>query len=365
MKVIVDDKIPFIREAIESIADEVIFIPGKEFTPAIVKDADALIVRTRTLCNRKLLKGSKVKFIATATIGYDHIDTAYCKEAGIAWTNAPGCNSNSVAEYIESALVLLKRRDVALEDMTMGIIGAGNVGSRVATKARGFNMKVLENDPPRAAAEGNGKFCSLEEIAENCDIISFHTPLIMDGEYKTFHLADEKFFQSLKKRPIIINTSRGEVIDTQALLNAINCERVSDVIIDVWEREPNIDLRLLHHAFIATPHIAGYSADGKANATRMALEALCKFFDIEPDFEITITPRPRITAKWILHNYNNIPLRAYDPTTDTQKLKAHPEKFEEMRNNHPTNRRESEVYYKAWDKHVIWRERTGIYSSKK
>ena len=200
MKVIVDNKIPYIREAIEQIADEVIYAPGKDFTPELVQDADALIIRTRTRCDRSLLAGSKVKFIATATIGFDHIDTAYCREAGITWTNAPGCNSASVAQYIQSTLFILQQtRGMKLNQMTIGIVGVGNVGSKVADVARKLGIQVMLNDLPREEREESTMFASLKSIAEKCDIITFHVPLYKEGKYKTYHLADKHFFHSLKK----------------------------------------------------------------------------------------------------------------------------------------------------------------------
>ena len=178
MKIIIDNKIPFIKEAVQRIADEVACVPGKDFTPELVRDADALIVRTRTHCNRDLLEGSRVKFIATATIGFDHIDTEYCKQAGIEWTNAPGCNSASVAQYIQSSLLVWKScRNKKLNELTIGIIGVGNVGSKVAKVARDFGMRVLLNDLPREEKEGTEQFASLSKIAEECDIITFHVPL--------------------------------------------------------------------------------------------------------------------------------------------------------------------------------------------
>jgi erythronate-4-phosphate dehydrogenase len=342
MKVVVDDHIPYIKEAIKTITDKVVYAPGDGFTPKLIRDADALIVRTRTICNRKLLEGSNVQFIATATIGYDHIDTRYCREANISWINAPGANANSVAEYIESALtLLLKNGETPTGKLKIGIVGAGNVGTRVGEKAIAFGMSVLKNDPPRAAQEGNEHFVALKQIAEECDIISFHTPLIMEGEYKTYHLADDAFFRSLKKKPLIINTARGEVIDTRALLTAMDEGRISDAIIDVWENEPDIDRELLRRACIATPHIAGYSADGKGNATRMALEGLCKHFHIDARIEIKL-PRPKITAKTRFDNRSDIILTAYDPRNDTKRLKEEPERFEEFRNNYPL-RREAEI----------------------
>lgn len=209
MKVIVDDKIPFIKEAIEKIADEVVYAPGKDFTPSLVKDADALIIRTRTRCNRELLEGSKVKFIATATIGFDHIDAEYCREAGITWTNAPGCNSASVAQYLQSSLILLQAlKGINLPEVTIGIIGVGNVGSKVAKVAQELGMRVLLNDLPREDKEGKQGFSSLQTLAKECDILTFHAPLYKEGRYKTCHLADDAFFQSLKRKPVIINTSR-------------------------------------------------------------------------------------------------------------------------------------------------------------
>lgn len=342
MKVIVDDKIPFIREAIGQIADNVIYVPGREFTAQLVKDADALVIRTRTCCNRQLLEGSKVRFIATATIGFDHIDTDYCRQAGIAWANAPGCNAASVGQYMQSALLLLQRqKGMELKKLTLGIVGAGNVGSCVANVARELGMRVLLNDLPRQEREGAEGFCSLETLARECDLISFHVPLHREGKYKTFHLADQAFFQTLKRRPVIINTSRGEVIETQALLQALDGKVISDAIIDVWENEPDIDLNLLHKVFIGTPHIAGYSADGKANATRMALDALCRFFGIQASYHIVPPPPacPIIQAD----NLTDACLQMYDPRTDRDRLLAHPELFEKLRGDYPL-RREKEAY---------------------
>ena len=222
MKIIIDNKIPYIKEAVQTIADEIIYAPGKDFTPELVQDADALIIRTRTHCNQELLEGSRVKFIATATIGFDHIDTEYCKRAGIEWTNASGCNSASVAQYIQSSLLIWKSlRNKKLDELTIGIVGVGNVGSKVAKVAEDFGIRVLLNDLPREEKEGKESFTSLNKIAEECDIITFHVPLYKEGKYKTFHLADEDFFNSLKRKPVIINTSRGEVIDNGHSLEGI------------------------------------------------------------------------------------------------------------------------------------------------
>lgn len=342
MKVIVDNKIPFIQEAIEKIADEVVYLSGKDFTPSLVKDADALIIRTRTNCNRELLEGSKVRFITTATIGFDHIDTDYCHKAGITWTNAPGCNAASVAQYLQSSLLLLQQlKGMQLSGLTLGIIGVGNVGSKVSKVARDMGIHVLLNDLPREDKEGNTDFSSLQTLAEECDILTFHVPLYKEGKYKTFHLGDDTFFRSLKRRPVIINTSRGEVIETNALLAALEKGFISDVIIDVWENEPDINLTLLNKIFIGTPHIAGYSADGKANATRMSLDALCRFFQVEADYCIT-PPEPEnsiITTSTLAEAY----LQMYDPRRDSNALKEHPELFETLRGDYPL-RREAEAF---------------------
>lgn len=342
MKIIIDNKIPYIKEAVQGIADEVIYAPGKDFTPELVKNADALIIRTRTHCNRELLEGSRVKFIATATIGFDHIDTEYCQQAGIKWRNAPGCNSASVAQYIQSSLLVWKSiRNKRLNELTIGIVGVGNVGSKIAKVAQDFGMRVLLNDLPREEKEGSEPFISLNKIAEECDIITFHVPLYKEGKYKTFHLADESFFSLLKRKPVIINTSRGEVIDTNALLNALNSESISDAIIDVWEHEPDINRELLEKVIIGTPHIAGYSADGKANATRMSLDAICRFFQIDGKYEIN-APAPASPVIYA-ESHEEALLRMYNPTDDSDRLKSQPELFENLRGDYPL-RREEKAY---------------------
>ncbi len=335
MKVIVDNKIPYIQGIIEQLADEVIYLPGKAFTPEIVKDADALLTRTRTHCDRQLLAGSRVKFIGTATIGFDHIDTEYCKEAGITWSNCPGCNAGAVEQYIHAVLQLLQReKGINLQNSCLGIVGVGHVGSRIDRLAKHLNMRVLHNDPPRAN-QGEKGFCSLQQITEECDIISFHTPLITEGIYKTFHLADNDFFHLLKKKPYIINTSRGEVIDTQAILTALHEGSISGAVIDVWENEPDINRELLDKVFIGTPHIAGYSADGKANATRMVLEAYCRFFGKEMKFKIA---PPEIPHETYTPNEKLRILQQYNPHRDCEALRAHPERFEQLRGDYPLRR---------------------------
>lgn len=335
MKVIVDNKIPYIKGIIEQMADEVIYLPGKDFTPEQVKDAEALIIRTRTVCNRELLEGSKVRFISTATIGFDHIDTEYCRKAGITWSNCPGCNAGAVEQYVHAVLALLQQeKGIHLDKMCLGIVGVGHVGERIRQMALGLGMKVLLNDPPRAD-NGETGFCSLNTLAEQCDIVTFHTPLIREGKYKTFHLADRIFFRKLQHKPYLINTSRGEVVETEALLEALNAGTVAGAVIDVWENEPHISLELLDKVFIGTPHIAGYSADGKANATRMVLEAFCRFFHKPVKFHLTL---PEISRPALSSDENLRILQQYNPHTDCRNLRTHPEQFEQLRGDYPLRR---------------------------
>ena len=337
MKVIVDDKIPYIKEAISRLADEVVFLPGRDFTPEEVRDADALIVRTRTRCDRALLEGSRVQFIATATIGFDHIDTAYLREAGISWTNCPGCNATSVAQYVRNALLLLQaERGWKWEELTLGIVGVGHVGSAVEQEVRRLGLQIVRCDPPRQRMEKEGDYLPLEELARRCDILTFHVPLQRSGADRTFHLADTAFFHSLQRQPVLLNTSRGEVVETQALREALHNGQVSQAIIDVWENEPDIDRDLLQEVWIGTPHIAGYSADGKANATRMALDAFCRHFHLQADYHIEppALSQPLPPA----HSYAEACLQLYDPRRDSEALKAHPERFEQLRGNYPLRR---------------------------
>lgn len=337
MKIVVDDKIPYISEAVEKIADEVVYLPGKQFSRDSVMDADALIVRTRTKCDERLLEGTNVKFIATATIGYDHIDTEFCRKAGIAWENCPGCNAGGVEQYVQSSLILLARKHgVALKDMTIGVVGVGNVGRRIVEMAKSMGMKVLQCDPPRAKMEPDGDFCTFEKLATISDIITFHVPLVKTGEYKTFHYADDSFFSKVKPNCWLINTSRGEVVDTISLKKAIVEKQISDAVIDVWENEPDIDLELLENVFIGTPHIAGYSSDGKANASRMSIMNICRFFGLESQCEITPPSLECMTI--VASNEDDAILQTYNPMNDCLNLKMNPEKFEWLRGNYPVRR---------------------------
>lgn len=332
MKIVVDDKIPYIRETLAMLADEVVALPGAAIGPDDVRDADALIVRTRTRCDRRLLEGSRVQLVATATIGFDHLDTAYLEQAGICWTNCPGCNAGSVAQYVACSLLLLARdRQLTLSDMTIGIVGCGHVGSRVLQVARQLGMHPLVCDPPL----GKAGYVSLDVIERQADIVTFHVPLTTEGPHATWHMADERFFSRLARVPYIINTSRGEVVDGNALLAALDEGRVRDAVIDVWEQEPLIDRRLLQRVFIGTPHIAGYSADGKVNADNMVVDALCRHFHLP--HPAAIVP-PELPDGHAYDEPEDSPLRLYNPLVDSQRLKDSPDDFEHLRNHYPLRR---------------------------
>ena len=351
MKIIIDDKIPYIRGVFEPFA-EVVYLPGSKTTPETVRDADALITRTRTICNEALLAGSAVKFIATATIGFDHIDTAYCKAAGIAWTNAPGCNAGSVEQYIAAALFTwAAKRNRHLADATIGIVGVGNVGKRVEKICRLLGMQVMLNDPPREREEGPGSFVTLETICQNADIITFHVPLNMEGRDATWHMVDESFRGRLLKKPLLINSCRGEVFDTNVIINAIERNDISDVILDCWENEPEIHPGLMDKALLATPHIAGYSRDGKANGTLMSVRAVSRFFGLGLDHwkpaGVELPPVPLISLEgWDSSGkmrseeslLGDAVQATYDITADDNNLRSNPSLFEKLRGDYPVRR---------------------------
>lgn len=341
MKIVVDDCIPYIQGQIEKIADEVVYRPGAEFSEADVIDADALVIRTRTKCNRTLLEGSRVKLIATATIGMDHIDLDYCAEAGITVRNAAGCNVQSVVQYVRSTLYLLTLvKGIDFKGKTFGVIGAGHVGSAVARlAAEEFGFQVLLNDPPRAHNEGEEGFVSLETLLAQSDVISCHTLLTSDGPWPSFHLLDCSAFAQMTKKPILINSSRGEVIETQALKSAIEQGVLSKVILDVWEHEPVIDQALMHQCFLATPHIAGYSADGKVNGTTMSLNAITSFFHLQtPDGGWTIhAPSPSNPIIYASSKMDAA-LQYYNPFRDHIALTENPSNFEYLRGHYPLRR---------------------------
>lgn len=361
IKIIIDNKIPFIQNVFEPYAD-VQYLSPSAIIRETVAGADALIVRTRTKCNDALLSGSSVRFIGTATIGTDHIDIPYCESRAITWTNAPGCNAESVAQYVASVLAAIGMQDkMDIRKLTVGLIGVGHVGSKVAHMCKALGMRVLLNDPPRQQREGDAGFVSLQTIQQECDVISLHTPLTYEGLCPSFHLADNLFFSNLKKCKVFINGARGEVVDTVALNRALDAGKIKDAIIDCWEGEPNINLSLLECASIATPHIAGYSADGKANATRAMIEAVARFFELplSPCISIPEPANAIIDLSGISdYRLERALLSTYDPVMDSRNLKSSPADFEKLRGNYGL-RRESSAYtvqgYKD-DEKIIFKE---------
>ncbi len=357
MKIIIDDRIPFISGALESVA-EVIYLPGAAIKKEIVKDADALIVRTRTKCNRELLEGSSVRFIATATIGYDHIDTQYCKEAGIEWTNAPGCNAGSVEQYVVSALLTIAAKNqYQLRGKTIGIIGVGNVGSKVARAAEALGCHILLNDPPRAEQEGEEGFAGLDHLLEASDIVTLHVPLVTEGPYPTFQMANGEFFGKLKKGAIFFNTSRGEVVHETALKKVIHSGKIAHAVADVYANEPSADGELISMLTISTPHIAGYSTDGKANGTTMSVQAVSRYFNLGLDnWEPTNIPAPGIPEIFVdgsgpdeIEIISDAYVQTYDVMMDHESFISNPGEFERLRGEYRSRREPSAFHLRLYN----------------
>ncbi len=353
MKIIADKNIPYVGEAFAEFG-ETMLLPGREISKGIVRGADILLVRTVTPVGRELLEGSTVQFVGTATIGYDHVDTDYLRQAGIEFSSAAGCNANSVAEYIVASFYILAAQyGLNLSDLTVGIIGVGNVGSRVSEKARAIGMQMLLNDPPKARETGDSRFQPLQDILRESDIITLHVPLTSMGPDPTYHMADTRFLNEIKRRAFLMNTSRGAVVDTPALVHALKSGTVENAVIDVWEDEPQIPTELLEHVAIGTPHIAGYSRDGKANATLILYRAACECFGRTPVWNPQGLPDPEFPV--IDLSVNDRPpqdsiaeviRKAYDILRDDRSLRAmldlNPQKrgayFDRLRNEYPVRR---------------------------
>lgn len=347
MKIVIDRDIPYIKGVLEPYA-EVLYLEGGSFSALDVADADALIVRTRTKCSRELLEGSGVSLIATATIGFDHIDTEFCRETGVAVATAAGSNARGVLQWVGAALSLASQQQGwAPRERCIGVVGVGNVGSLVASYARLWGFDVLCCDPPRRQARESeevygcddslyqpDEFVDFGRIISDCDIVTFHTPLLREAPFPSYHMAGAEFFDRVNPRSIVINSSRGEVVDTQALLRVMNRKTLT-YCIDTWECEPSINHRLLAEALVSTPHIAGYSAQGKANATSMSVQAIARHFGLPltewyPYEEVPkVLPRP---ISW--SELQNSIAGYFDAQAQSRELKEHPERFEELRNNY-------------------------------
>lgn len=346
MKIVADDKIPFLKGVLEPFA-EIEYLPGREITNEKVRDADALLIRTRTKCDKQLLHSTKVRFIGTATIGFDHIDTRYCDSNNIRWSNAPGCNSSSVQQYVAAALLkLASDAGFLLKDKILGVIGVGNVGSKIAAFAKILGMEVLLNDPPRARREGGEGFTDLDDLLHKSDIVTVHVPLNLEGEDETFHLFDECTFKKMKNTTWFINTSRGEVVDSEVLKTLLQRSELAGAVIDVWEDEPDIDTELLSLAHLATPHIAGYSTDGKANGTSMVVNSLAGFFHLPlknwypGNVPVPSAPLIEIDGKGKIDEsvIRMAVLNTYNVKADDERLRLSPSTFEKQRGDYPLRR---------------------------
>ncbi|MBE9488641.1 MAG: 4-phosphoerythronate dehydrogenase [Bacteroidetes bacterium] len=334
ISVIIDSAIPFTEGVLDDFAI-VKRLKGKDICPKDIAQADALIIRTRTKCNEALLKNSKVKFIGSATIGFDHIDLDYCRQNGIIVQTAAGCNAMAVAHYMASVFKKIEQHTKrSIKDMTIGIIGVGNVGGKIATLAEKTGMKVLTNDPPVALKDKSFKNTDIKTLLKESDIVTLHVPHTKEGKFATTSMVNKDFVKSLKKGAIFINASRGEIVVDEDLIEGINNKTISYAVIDVWNKEPNINKTLLNLATIVTPHIAGYSIQGKANGTSAVINSLAEYFNIDslkkwyP--EIKHKKSDILSGKEILEQID----QNYDVSTDDKKLRENPELFEELRNKY-------------------------------
>ena len=341
MKRVADIDVPFLKGVLEPYG-EVLYKKGAEITNEDVKDADALILRTRTKCDSALLDGSSVRLIATATIGTDHVDFDYCNSHGIVVQNAAGCNAGGVMQYVFSALYgVAARKSIKIDGGTIGIIGVGNVGKKVEKMAKHLGFNVLRYDPPRAQAEGPEGFCSLEYLLENSHVVTMHVPLTEI----TRNMANEAFFALMQPGSIFINAARGEIVDEAALKLAM--PKLGATVIDTWNNEPKVDVELVDMVDIATPHIAGYSYQGKQMGTAMAVRAVAHHFGIETLYDFFPEDEPdREPLLLDFHGKNHGQIAAvfqynYPIFTDDFRFRMEPEKFERLRSEYQYRR---EVY---------------------
>jgi len=324
-EIIIDRDIPFIKGRTEAWSHPR-YLAGREITRHRLGDAVGLLIRTYTHCDASLLEGSEIRFIATATIGTDHIDLDYCRSRGITICNSPGCNAPGVAQYVWSSIAAL---GIDPKGMKVGVVGKGNVGGIVTEWGRRMGSEVLVCDPPREAdGLADEQYVTLEEILGKSDIVTLHTPLTRQGEWPTYHMIGRRELSLMRKGTILINASRGGVVDSEALRDALQKGDIRAVI-DTWEGEPDIDPTLLKLPEIATFHIAGYSYEGKQRATRMVLEAAGRYFGVSPDtsgLEGTYTAPEKLSPDRIL--------ASYDPRRDMAALKGNPKDFLKLRDNY-------------------------------
>lgn len=353
MKILVDENMPYARELFSRLGD-VKAVPGRPIPLEELTDADALMVRSVTKVNEALLSGKNVKFVGTATAGTDHVDDAWLAQAGIGFSAAPGCNAIAVVEYVFSSLLMLGERDgFALKDRTVGIVGVGNVGGRLQKRLEALGIRTLLCDPPRAERGDAGDFRALDELIEQADVITFHTPLFKDGPYKSLHLADEAFIRRLKPGSILINACRGPVVDNAALLKCLEEGQDLSVVLDVWEPEPDLSVALLNRVDVATAHIAGYTLEGKARGTTQVFEAYSAFIGQAQQVALdTLLPAPefgRITLHGPLDesSLKRLVHLVYDVRRDDallRKVAGIPGEFDRLRKNYLERREWSSLY---------------------
>jgi erythronate-4-phosphate dehydrogenase len=322
MKIVVDQKIPFVDEAFGGFG-ELLKLDSLAIDNASLRDANALIVRSETRVNEQLLAGSRVEFVGTATIGTDHVDSEFLRRNGIEFASAPGCNAYAVMQYVAAALLTLSGRSgQTLRGKTLGVVGVGNVGSKVVRLGQALGMSVLQNDPPLARTTGEKRFVQLDELME-ADFITIHVPLTRTGSDPTYHLFDSKRIASMKSGGVLINSSRGSVVDNKALKEALNTGRIHAAVLDVWENEPNIDVDLLSICALGTPHIAGYSIDGKVNATRMIYDAFCRHFGFPRKWDaskvVPLPPNPEIIIDGSCTSFDEMLRRIVRYTYDIER----------------------------------------------
>ena len=353
MKILVDENMPYARELFSRLGD-VKAIPGRPIPVEELADADALMVRSVTKVNEALLSGKAVKFVGTATAGTDHVDDAWLEQAGIGFSAAPGCNAIAVVEYVFSSLLMLGERDgFALKDRTVGIVGVGNVGGRLQKRLEALGIRTLLCDPPRADKGEMGDFRSLDELVEQADVLTFHTPLFKDGPYQSFHLADEALIRRLKPGTILINACRGPVVDNAALLTCLQEGQDLSVVLDVWEPEPDLNVALLNRVDVATAHIAGYTLEGKARGTTQVFEAYSTFIGHSQQVSLdTLLPAPefgRITLHGPLDesSLKRLVHLVYDVRRDDallRKVAGIPGEFDKLRKHYLERREWSSLY---------------------
>ena len=358
VKILVDENMPYARDLFSRLGD-VRSVPGRPIPVAELADAEALMVRSVTKVNGDLLQGTGIKFVGTATAGTDHVDEAFLKQTGIAFSAAPGCNAIAVVEYVFSSLLMLAERDgFALRDRTVGIVGVGNVGGRLQARLDALGIRRVLCDPPRADRGDAGDFRSLDEVVREADVLTFHTPLFKDGPYKTLHLADEALLSRLKPGAILLNACRGPVVDNAALLRRLQAGQDLSVVLDVWEPEPDLNVALLKHVDIGTAHIAGYTLEGKARGTTQVFEAYSEFLGQRQQVALdTLLPAPEFGRITLHGELDQATLKrlvhlVYDVRRDDallRKVAGIPGEFDKLRKHYLERREWSSLYVQCDD----------------